>query len=368
MDKYQCKQCKKIFSGAGALYTHQKSVHEGVKHACNLCDKQYTTQGDLRRHIESKHGVTIKCYDPKDQATIPAQNPKYQVIIPKGQGPVDPVALKKAAEERDLWNQSVIRDLKTASKPWKKFTDYKLIIPSQQSSSDMNVSAAETTKDKKINVAANHKPIENIEVEPIVDIKTEAEDGVEGTISNAMKETQYHNKALEDRDLWNQSVIRDLEARKEERKSQVVTINYGYGQSLVSSIQTKMAKDPVTVNKHKALEDRDLWNQSVIRDLEARKEERVYCSQCPRSFKYAFRLDMHVKAAHGPPKSKPSPSTIDTCQTLSDSELWTPERVQATWKEEVDRAARKKVEENRKAEEDLERELWNQNVIKDMER
>merc|ERR1712079_704245 len=57
------------------------------------------------------------------------------------------------------------------------------------------------------------------------------------------------------------------------------------------------------------------------------------------------------------------------CQSQSpDSELWTPERVQATWKEEVDRAARKKVEENRKAEEDLERELWNQNVIKDMER
>jgi len=239
-------------------------------------------------------------------------------------------------------------------------------------------SAAQTTKDKKTNVA-NHKasenvkeePIENIEVEPVVEIKTETEDKVEGTISNTMKETQYTNKALEDRDLWNQSVIRNLEEKreiwKEKRKSQVVTINYDYGQSLVSSIQTKMAKDPVAVNK--ALEDRDLWNQSVIRDLEARKEERVYCSQCPRSFKYAFRLDMHVKAAHGPPKSKPSPSTIDTCQSQSpDSELWTPERVQATWKEEVDRAARKKIEENRKAEEDLERELWNQNVIKDMER
>ena len=291
----------------------------------------------------ARHGVTIKCYDPKDQATIPAQNPKYQVIIPKGQGPVDPVALKKAAEERDLWNQSVIRDLKTASKPWKKFTDYKVIIPSQQSHnpSDINVPAAQTTNDKKINVA-KHKASENVKEEPVA-----------------------VNKALEDRDLWNQCVIRDMEARKEERKSQVVNINYGYGESLVSSIQTKMAKDPVAVNK--ALEDRDLWNQSVIRDLEARKEERVYCSQCPRSFKYAFRLDMHVKAAHGPPKSKPSSSTIDTCQS-PDSELWTPERVQATWKEEVDRAARKKVEENRKAEEDLERELWNQNVIKDMER
>merc|ERR1712079_795007 len=74
-------------------------------------------------------------------------------------------------------------------------------------------------------------------------------------------------------------------------------------------------------------------------------------------------------STHGPPKSKPSPSTIDTSQSQSpDSELWTQERVQATWKEEVNRAAREKIEENRKAEEDLERELWNQNVIKDMER
>ena len=190
MDKYQCKQCKKIFSGAGALYTHQKSVHDGVKYACNQCDKQYTTQGDLRRHIESKHGGVsepspqilipsptetfdpfaidqslqlkrlnkkTKCYDPKDQVTIPAPYPKYQVIIPKGQVAEDPVALKKAAEERDLWNQSVVRDLKTASKPWKKFTDYKLIIPSQQSSSDMNVLAAQTTKDKKI-IEVSHIP------------------------------------------------------------------------------------------------------------------------------------------------------------------------------------------------------------------
>ena len=38
------------------------SAHEGVRYACNQCDKQFTTQQHLTRHIKSQHeGVKYDC-------------------------------------------------------------------------------------------------------------------------------------------------------------------------------------------------------------------------------------------------------------------------------------------------------------------
>ena len=45
--KYECDQCRKTFSGHGALYTHKQTVHQGVQYACDQCDYQATTQGNL---------------------------------------------------------------------------------------------------------------------------------------------------------------------------------------------------------------------------------------------------------------------------------------------------------------------------------
>ena len=52
------------------LTTHIKSVHEGVKYACNQCDKQYTDHSSLRKHIQSTHeGVEYACNECDQQFT-----------------------------------------------------------------------------------------------------------------------------------------------------------------------------------------------------------------------------------------------------------------------------------------------------------
>ena len=58
--KFECDQCHKIYSGPGALYNHQQSVHQGVKYACEKCDVQYTCKSSLITHIQMKHeGVSV---------------------------------------------------------------------------------------------------------------------------------------------------------------------------------------------------------------------------------------------------------------------------------------------------------------------
>ena len=53
--KFQCSQCDKLFSHNKVVDRHIRSVHEGVKYACNQCDHQATTQSHLTRHVKRKH-------------------------------------------------------------------------------------------------------------------------------------------------------------------------------------------------------------------------------------------------------------------------------------------------------------------------
>ena len=49
---------------------HIQSVHEGVKYACNQCDQQFSTQGNLTQHIQYKHvGVKYDCNECDKQFT-----------------------------------------------------------------------------------------------------------------------------------------------------------------------------------------------------------------------------------------------------------------------------------------------------------
>ena len=60
--KYACNQCDYQATTQGNLKTHIQSIHEGVKYSCNLCDKQFTRQDSLTRHIQSVHeGVKYAC-------------------------------------------------------------------------------------------------------------------------------------------------------------------------------------------------------------------------------------------------------------------------------------------------------------------
>ena len=60
--KIPCKQCDKQFNTKTLLNIHTKNVHEGIKHQCNYCDLQYTLPSSLTIHIQSVHkGVTYDC-------------------------------------------------------------------------------------------------------------------------------------------------------------------------------------------------------------------------------------------------------------------------------------------------------------------
>ena len=54
--KLQCPQCDKLFYNCSNVHAHIRSVHEGVKYACNQCDYQASYQNYLTtHHIQSKH-------------------------------------------------------------------------------------------------------------------------------------------------------------------------------------------------------------------------------------------------------------------------------------------------------------------------
>ena len=58
----KCPECGKVFTTKGSMVTHYRSVHEGIKYPCNLCDYQATTQGSLQTHIKSVHeGIKYAC-------------------------------------------------------------------------------------------------------------------------------------------------------------------------------------------------------------------------------------------------------------------------------------------------------------------
>ena len=68
--KFQCPKCDKLFSQNSSVHKHIRSVHEGVKYACNQCDHQATTQSSLTRHIQSKHeGIKYACNQCDQQFT-----------------------------------------------------------------------------------------------------------------------------------------------------------------------------------------------------------------------------------------------------------------------------------------------------------
>ena len=71
--KFQCSQCDKLFSNNKGVHRHIRSAHEGVKYACNQCDHQATHQSSLKIHIQAKHeGVKYACNQCDYQAGYPS--------------------------------------------------------------------------------------------------------------------------------------------------------------------------------------------------------------------------------------------------------------------------------------------------------
>ena len=71
--KFICRKCDKQFSSPGGLHGHNKSVHEGVRHACDHCDYKATRKSGLKVHIESIHeGLRHPCNFCEYKATTKA--------------------------------------------------------------------------------------------------------------------------------------------------------------------------------------------------------------------------------------------------------------------------------------------------------
>ena len=69
---FECDQCESKYTTKGNLKTHiqTKHKHEGVKHACTQCDQQFTTDSGLSAHIMSIHeGVKHACAQCTHKAT-----------------------------------------------------------------------------------------------------------------------------------------------------------------------------------------------------------------------------------------------------------------------------------------------------------
>ena len=54
-DEYQCPNCNYTSKFKSNVKQHIKSIHEGKKYPCKLCDKVVTQPSDLRRHIKKSH-------------------------------------------------------------------------------------------------------------------------------------------------------------------------------------------------------------------------------------------------------------------------------------------------------------------------
>ena len=52
----ECPECGVIYFDKSTMKKHYRSKHEGIKYPCNKCEYQATTQADVKRHIQSRHG------------------------------------------------------------------------------------------------------------------------------------------------------------------------------------------------------------------------------------------------------------------------------------------------------------------------
>ena len=82
---YKCEECKAEFEYKTSLYSHKKSIHEGVRYSCEICNYKATRLGHLKRHKESiHHGVRYSCNSCDYKATDLGNLTKHKESIHDG--------------------------------------------------------------------------------------------------------------------------------------------------------------------------------------------------------------------------------------------------------------------------------------------
>ena len=60
--KFDCKLCDYKANRKSNLSQHVKSIHEGIKYDCKLCDYKAKQRNSLTKHVESIHeGFKFEC-------------------------------------------------------------------------------------------------------------------------------------------------------------------------------------------------------------------------------------------------------------------------------------------------------------------
>ena len=54
----KCEQCDYSSEYPCVLKSHVQSVHEKIRHKCNLCERTYATKAGVNRHVKNIHGPT----------------------------------------------------------------------------------------------------------------------------------------------------------------------------------------------------------------------------------------------------------------------------------------------------------------------
>ena len=80
---HKCDLCNKAFSENRDLKKHIKCVHEGLKnHKCDICDKAFSEPWKLKRHILTVHeGLIGEFYEKFVHKRAPLVNYLLQNVI-----------------------------------------------------------------------------------------------------------------------------------------------------------------------------------------------------------------------------------------------------------------------------------------------
>ena len=54
LNLHKCSDCEKSFKGESALKIHIKTVHEGHRVPCPICQKPLSSKTDVKRHVHEK--------------------------------------------------------------------------------------------------------------------------------------------------------------------------------------------------------------------------------------------------------------------------------------------------------------------------
>ena len=83
--KGYCDKCDKQFSNQFSLDRHLKSVHEGVKYPCDQCNHKATLKDSLQKHIKAIHdGVKYPCLQCSYKASFQSDLLIHQKSVHKG--------------------------------------------------------------------------------------------------------------------------------------------------------------------------------------------------------------------------------------------------------------------------------------------